>query len=169
MITFKSNDDLQKLPSDDPAHPVVVEMVEHLNNAYTMPGHPYDPENSGYVALKDIQAALTGTFSSIPLHPLFKGKSVNTPAFLLAVLKHEKLLRSVKPNRYEWIDLKAFTAQVTELIESKTDLDPDRAPPRKRSMPKKNQNEQAHKMLVHQGGPDHHPTYIRRFGNGFHH
>jgi len=51
MITFKSNDDLQKLPSDDPAYPVVMEMVEHLINAYTMPGYPYDPENSGYVVL----------------------------------------------------------------------------------------------------------------------
>ena len=93
-----------------------------------------------WVALKDIQAVLTGTFSSIPLHPLFRGKSVNTPAFLLAVLTHEKLLLPVKPRSYKWADLKVFTARVEKLIASDIDLDPDKPPAKKtpRKTPKKN-------------------------------
>ena len=93
-----------------------------------------------WVALKDIQAVLTGTFSSIPLHPLFRGKSVNTPAFLLAVLTHEKLLLPVKPRSYKWADLKVFMARVEKLIASDINLDPEKAPTKKtpRKTPKKN-------------------------------
>jgi hypothetical protein len=93
-----------------------------------------------WVALKDIQAVLTGTFSSIPLHPLFRGKSVNTPAFLLAVLTHEKLLLPVKPRSYKWADLKVFMARVEKLIASDINLDPEKAPAKKtpRKTPKTN-------------------------------
>ena len=93
-----------------------------------------------WVALKNIQAVLTGTFSSIPLHPLFRGKSVNTPAFLLAVLKQEKLLLPAKHRKYQWADLKAFTARVEKLIASDINLDPTKAPTKKtlKKTPKKN-------------------------------
>lgn len=53
------------------------------------------------VVCKDIQNVLekvpeTNPITSIVLHALFKGKSVNTPGFPLAVLKHEGLLRPMK-------------------------------------------------------------------------
>ena len=51
MITFKSNDDLQKLPSPNP---VVEELVERLINIY---GDTYDPEGSGYVVLVEPEDA----------------------------------------------------------------------------------------------------------------
>lgn len=56
-------------------------------------------ENSGggffsqeWVALQDIQQALRGDspVSAIRLMPLFRGQSVNTPGFLIAVLTAEK-------------------------------------------------------------------------------
>lgn len=48
-----------------------------------------------WVALKDIQKALSAgsPISAIRLMPLFRGQSVNTPGFLLAVLAAENLIR----------------------------------------------------------------------------
>jgi hypothetical protein len=51
MATFKSPQDLNKLSTADPAHPVVKELVDVLINAYTWPGHLYLPEDYGYVVL----------------------------------------------------------------------------------------------------------------------
>ena len=42
MITFKSTEDISKLPADDPAHAVVKELIEQLITAYSPPGRPYD-------------------------------------------------------------------------------------------------------------------------------
>ena len=49
------------------------------------------------------------------LWPLFKGKSVNTPAFLLAVLKHEKVVVPVKGKQriHQLADLPGFKARLT--------------------------------------------------------
>ena len=56
--------------------------------------------------------------TSIALHRLFKGKSVNTPSFLLAVLKHEGLVRPLKGKKrsHELVDPEAFLARVDKLI-----------------------------------------------------
>ena len=51
MITFKSTEDLAKLPPEDPAFPTVQELVERLIMAYTSPGQPYNHEDYGYVIL----------------------------------------------------------------------------------------------------------------------
>jgi len=51
MMTFKSNADLNKLDTDDPVFPVMKELVEVLIDAYTFPGHPYIPEDYGYLVL----------------------------------------------------------------------------------------------------------------------
>ena len=51
MITFKSTEDLAKLPPDHPAFPTVRTLVHDLITAYTDPGQPYDHEAYGYVAL----------------------------------------------------------------------------------------------------------------------
>ncbi len=75
-----------------------------------------------WVAWSDIQAALAKKtpITAIVLHPLFKGKSVNTPAFLLAALKHEKLLRPIKGKQrhHELLDPKAFIARISKKTES---------------------------------------------------
>ncbi|MCP5313159.1 MAG: hypothetical protein H6955_06365 [Chromatiaceae bacterium] len=52
-----------------------------------------------WVAVKDIEVALQKepeAITSLALFRLFKGKSVNTPAFLLAALKAEGVVQAVK-------------------------------------------------------------------------
>ena len=74
-----------------------------------------------WVALKDIQAALTKSPNNITsgaVHGLFKGKSVNTPSFLLAALKHEELIQRVKgrTRKHELCDPADFQDRVTKLM-----------------------------------------------------
>ena len=51
MITFKSHSDLRKLHLDDPARPVMEELVRVLIDDFTMPGHPYDADDFGYLVM----------------------------------------------------------------------------------------------------------------------
>jgi hypothetical protein len=51
MITFKSTEDLNKLPPDDPAYATVKELIEQLISAYSPPGRAYDAEDDGYIIL----------------------------------------------------------------------------------------------------------------------
>lgn len=75
-----------------------------------------------YVAFTDIQKALADwpgdlPITSMTLLPLFQGKSVNTPAFLLATLVNEGILEPVpdKKRHYQLGDAKPFLAAVAEL------------------------------------------------------
>lgn len=54
------------------------------------------------------------------LLPLFKGLSVNTAGFLLAVLKHEGLVQPMADNRrcYERLEAKAFFAEIQALMKA---------------------------------------------------
>jgi hypothetical protein len=76
-----------------------------------------------WVALQDIQDALAKNtkgkgITSMLLSPLFRGKSANTPGFLLAVLVHERILRPMpgKLRRHEFVDTSAFTEKVAGLL-----------------------------------------------------
>ena len=51
MLTFKSTEDLSKLPENHPAHATVEELIVQLITAYSPPGRSYDPEDDGYVIL----------------------------------------------------------------------------------------------------------------------
>ena len=62
----------------------------------------YSNTNNGYfsaelIALPDILAILENqqgnSFTSLALHELFQGKSVNSPSFLTAILLHEKVVK----------------------------------------------------------------------------
>ena len=66
---------------------------------------------------------------SLLLYPLFQGKSLNTPAFLLAVLKQEGLVSSVEdnPKHYERLPSDTFMTEIEKLIQSKNDLKTDDA------------------------------------------
>ncbi|MEN8108482.1 MAG: hypothetical protein ABFS22_10805 [Pseudomonadota bacterium] len=75
-----------------------------------------------WVALKDIQKVFAEVpeerpVTAIVLDPLFKGKSVNTPGFLLAVLVKEKLLMPMKGKKrsHERVDPKDFMDKVDRL------------------------------------------------------
>ena len=77
-----------------------------------------------WVAWTDILQALEkkpDEITSILLFPLFRGKSANTPAFLLAALKHEKLVVLLKGRnrKYQLADPKAFLAKVEQLASGK--------------------------------------------------
>ncbi len=62
--------------------------------------------------------------TAVPFISLFKGKSVNTPGFLLAVLKHEGLVKLLqgKVRGYEKLSTEAFMAEVNKLVSSDVDL-----------------------------------------------
>jgi len=76
-----------------------------------------------WVSMKDIQAIMeehpAGTpVTSFLLQPLFHGKSVNTPAFLLAALAHEKQLRPMKGKKRSLEPAEDFTAMVDKMASS---------------------------------------------------
>lgn len=51
MKTFKSHSDLNQLSQTDNAYPLIEDLVTNLIDAYTWPGHPYVPEDYGYIVL----------------------------------------------------------------------------------------------------------------------
>ena len=51
MITFKSHSDLRKLHSDDPAYPVMEDLVKVLIDDFIEPGQSYDADDFGYLVL----------------------------------------------------------------------------------------------------------------------
>ena len=51
MITITSIADLDKLADDDPARPVLKQLLEWLIAPGDFPDHPYDPEEHGFIAL----------------------------------------------------------------------------------------------------------------------
>ena len=78
-----------------------------------------------WIAFADIQRALERRPKGSPvlshfITPLLKGKSVNTSAFLLAVLSHLKLLRPLpgKKRQHELLDTRDFLDQVHRLMTS---------------------------------------------------
>jgi hypothetical protein len=62
MIQFKSISDLSKLPSDDPAHPIIEGLAQRLLVTDESTAYPYDPEADGWIVLiepEDIDRPLT--------------------------------------------------------------------------------------------------------------
>jgi hypothetical protein len=99
-----------------------------------------------WVALADILTALKKRpegkpITSILLNSVFRGKSANTPGFLLAVLLHEKVIRSMqgKLRRHELMDTSAFKAKEDKLLASggqakgKPSAKPARSAPKKKA------------------------------------
>ena len=90
--------------------------------------------NNDWIPLKTILELLGksgGAFTSFTLHPLLKGKSNNTPAFLIASLLEEGIIhRSVSEKRcYELGDVSVFMAKIKPLMESKTESKPPKKKP----------------------------------------
>ncbi len=93
--------------------------------------------NNEWIAFEKIQALLDShpaekPITSIILYPLFRGKSVNTPSFLLAALVHEKVLMPMngKQRCHEVGDMTIFLEKVKKLTASK-------APKKKAAVKKK--------------------------------
>ena len=93
--------------------------------------------NNDWVPLEIILELLTkagGAFTSYALHPLLKGKSNNTPAFLIASLLEEGIIhRSVSEKRcYELSDVSVFMAKIKPLMESTTVIEKESKPSKKK-------------------------------------
>lgn len=81
--------------------------------------------NKDWITLSTIQQLFERypskkAITSNALYPLFKGRSINTPAFLLAVLKHEGFLRPLKDKQrsYERLDPTGFMTEIKALIKA---------------------------------------------------
>ena len=90
--------------------------------------------NNDWIPLKTILELLGksgGAFTSFTLHPLLKGKSNNTPAFLIASLLEEGIInRSLTEKRcYELSDVSVFMTKIKPLTESKTESKPSKKKP----------------------------------------
>ncbi len=74
-----------------------------------------------WLPLAAVEKIVTGAtdLTSTTLHPLFKGKSINTAGFLLAVLKHEGAvqLQAGKTRLYEVGDFEGFMESVRGLMQ----------------------------------------------------
>jgi hypothetical protein len=93
--------------------------------------------NNDWIPLKTILELLGksgGAFTSFTLHPLLKGKSNNTPAFLIASLLEEGIIhRSVSEKRcYELSDVSVFMAKIKPPMESKTVIEKESKPSKKK-------------------------------------
>ena len=91
-----------------------------------------------WVAYEAVQEALKddregAAITSVRLVPLFKGKSVNTPSFLLAALKNLKLVRPMqgKQRRHEQLDPRPFLDQMEKLMSSSTAVNTKKTPVKK--------------------------------------
>lgn len=82
--------------------------------------------NPEWIKIEDIQKALAkghegDPLTSFLLAPLFKGKSTNSPAFMVAALSQEKLLRVLKGKKrgHEFLDPDGFHARMQRLVSAK--------------------------------------------------
>ena len=87
-------------------------------------GGLFSPE---WISLPAIQIAFEKAavpLTSFPLIQLYKGKSTNTPAFLMAVLKQEGLVRNLEGNirSYETVESKVFMDEMQTLTATDIDL-----------------------------------------------
>ncbi|WP_291985668.1 hypothetical protein [Candidatus Accumulibacter sp. ACC007] len=85
--------------------------------------------NQDWIAWTAIQEKLElhSPFTSQVLHALFSGKSLNSPGFLMAVLRAEGVVKSstVKGRCYELTKDSGFLAEIERLMASSVDLDAD--------------------------------------------
>ena len=95
----------------------------------------FSPE---WVPLAEVQKFIDAApkdkpLSSWSLHPLFRGKSVNTPAFFMAALVHEKWLRILKGKKrgLEVLDEAPFMAKLEKLTAGKASPKKPAANPQK--------------------------------------
>jgi hypothetical protein len=79
--------------------------------------------NDEWVAIKGIQKALAEgpkgqPLTSFLLHNLLSGRSTNSPAFLMAALCSERLLRVLKGKKrgHEFLDPEGFNARMQRLV-----------------------------------------------------
>jgi len=78
-------------------------------------GGYFSKEWIAFSVIQETLAKQTKPFSSMLLKPLFNGKSSNTPAFLLAALKHLGVIKDSEEKGYECGDIAQFVAEIESL------------------------------------------------------
>jgi hypothetical protein len=83
--------------------------------------------NHDWIKIEDIQKALTKgpkgqPLTSFLLQPLFRGRSSNSPGFMMAALMNERILRVLKGKKrgHEFLDPEGFTARMDKLVSAKS-------------------------------------------------
>lgn len=93
--------------------------------------------NDEWIALTDIQQAfdkwsVDNPLTSFVLNGLFKGRSANSPAFLMAILKEEKIVVTLKgkhrSHEYQGSDefIEDMNKMITDGIDLKVEVDTDK-------------------------------------------
>ena len=116
MITFKSPEDINKLPADDPAFPIVEDLVKRLITDYIAEGYDYIPEDDGYTILvqeDDADRELTELWDGCRLtNIMYEGITLRDGFFTAIYLANNEYgLCFVIPDA-DWVD-----GKLRELIE----------------------------------------------------
>ena len=116
MKEFKSPEDIQKLSPDDPAHPVIKELIEDLIGAYTWEGHPYNPDWYGYIILiepEDADRVLDELWDGCTLLNIpWEGITLQDDFFLAIYLANNEYGLSFVIPDADWVD-----GELREMIE----------------------------------------------------
>ena len=118
MITFKATSDLEKIASDNPAFPIIKELIDMLITAYDSPENPYIPEYYGYIVLieeADVSSVLDLREANCRLIDLeWEGAMMMGDFYYAIYLANDEFgLAFVIPNA-EWLpdELKALLAEL---------------------------------------------------------
>ena len=120
MKLFKSTEDLQQLNKSDPATPVISDMIDKLIKDYTWEGHPYLPDDYGYVVLvepDDTERVLTEIWDDWSLLDIpWEGITQRGDFFIAIFLANDDLgICFVIPDE-QWV-----TGRVRRMIEENLD------------------------------------------------
>lgn len=87
-------------------------------------GGLFSPEWASLKSMLAILEVAPKPIASYPLLDLLKGKSINTPAFLMAAMKNEGIVRSLdgKIRGYEILDYEPFMTEMKALIDTGVNL-----------------------------------------------
>ena len=124
MITFKSTEDLAKLPPSVPAFPTVKDLVERIIPEYTPPGGTYNWQDYGYVILiqeADVNRTLDEIWDGCTLLDIYWEGIMKQGDFFIAIYlaNNEYGLVFVIPDA-PWVD-----GELRQLIEDTLDPLPE--------------------------------------------
>ena len=116
MITFKTTEDLSKLPYDHPAHATVKELIEQLISAYSPPGRAYDAEDDGYILLvqkNDVDRTLDELWDGATLLNIpWEGITLQDDFYIAIYLANNEYGLSFVIPDADWVD-----GELREMIE----------------------------------------------------
>ena len=120
MITFKSAEDLSKLSPDDPAFPIVEDLVKCLITDYIAEGYDYLPDDDGWICVieeHDKDRVLTEIWSDWTLHDIpWEGITFRDGCFLALFLANNQFgIEFVIPDA-PWVD-----GELRKMIEDNLD------------------------------------------------